>query len=37
MRSGKIVIIGRFGLDVISLGIREGVFRRLLAFEAQVA
>jgi hypothetical protein len=37
MRSGKIGIIGHFGLDVISLAIREGVFRRLLAFEAQAA
>jgi len=37
MRPGKIVIIGRLGIDVISLAIREGVFRRLLAFEAQAA
>ena len=37
MLSGKIVIIGRFGIDVISLAIREGVFRRLLEFEAQAA
>jgi len=37
MRPGKIVIIGRFGLDVISLAIREGVFRRLLSFEVHAA